>query len=222
MKLIEGRAFRFGDDVNTDVMAPGLYFKAPMAEMARHCLEAVDPQFASTVRPGDIIVAGRNFGVGSAREQAALALTHLQVGAVLAVSFGRIFYRNALNFGLPALVFPAAATVEPGDRLRVDRLDVTDGQTDRHQQRRAGRRVPGPVPSSPTGALVIGDEDRGTAVLGGVLRTQDLDHVGVGRAGLLDGAEVREAGTRESCFGAFELHQEKIGRVFQGADRKPG
>ena len=120
MKVIEGRVFRFGDDVNTDVMAPGLYFKAPMAEMARHCLEAVDPQFASTVRPGDIVVAGRNFGVGSAREQAALALTHLQVGAVLAVSFGRIFYRNALNFGLPALVFPAAATVEPGDRLRVD------------------------------------------------------------------------------------------------------
>lgn len=120
MKVIEGRAWVFGDDVNTDVMAPGLYFKAPMAEMARHCLEAIDPAFAAGVRPGDIVVAGRNFGVGSAREQAAMALTHLGVGAVLAVSFGRIFYRNALNFGLPALVFPAAGTVLAGDLLRID------------------------------------------------------------------------------------------------------
>ena len=131
MKVIEGRAFRFGDDVNTDVMAPGLYFKAPMAEMARHCLEAIDPEFAASVRPGDIIVAGRNFGVGSARGQAALALVHLGVGAVLAGSFGRIFYRNALNFGLPALVFPAAATVEPGDLLRVDPVagHITNART---------------------------------------------------------------------------------------------
>ena len=120
MKVIEGRAWGFGDDVNTDVMAPGLYFKSPMDVMARHCLEAVDPAFASGVRPHDIIVAGRNFGVGSAREQAAMALAHLGVGAVLAASFGRIFYRNALNFGLPALVFPAAGTVSAGDRLRVD------------------------------------------------------------------------------------------------------
>ena len=120
MNLIEGRAWVFGDDINTDVMAPGLYFKASMEEMARHCLEAINPDFPGEVRPGDIIVAGRNFGMGSAREQAAIALTHLGVGAVLAVSFGRIFYRNALNFGLPALTFPGAATVLPGDRLRVD------------------------------------------------------------------------------------------------------
>lgn len=120
MRVIEGRAWVFGDDVNTDAMAPGLYFKSPMAEMARHCLESVDPAFAAGVQPGDIVVAGRNFGVGSAREQAAMALTHLGVGAVLAVSFGRIFYRNALNFGLPALVFPAAATVAAGDPLRID------------------------------------------------------------------------------------------------------
>jgi 3-isopropylmalate/(R)-2-methylmalate dehydratase small subunit len=101
-------------------MAPGLYFKLPMAEMARHCLEAIDPAFPASVKPGDIVVAGRNFGVGSAREQAAMALTHLGVGAVLATSFGRIFYRNALNFGLPALVFPGAGTVIAGDLLRID------------------------------------------------------------------------------------------------------
>lgn len=120
MKIISGRVFVFGDDINTDVMAPGLYFKAPMAEMARHCLEAVDPAFAGAVRPGDIVVAGRNFGVGSAREQAAMALTHLGVGAVLARSFGRIFYRNALNFGLPVLVFPEAGLIRPGEVLAID------------------------------------------------------------------------------------------------------
>lgn len=120
MKLISGRVFVFGDDINTDVMAPGLYFKASLAEMARHCMEAVDPAFASAVRPGDIVVAGRNFGVGSAREQAAMALTHLGVGAVLARSFGRIFYRNALNFGLPVLVFPEAGLIRPGEVLAVD------------------------------------------------------------------------------------------------------
>ena len=120
MKPIEGRAWLFGDNINTDALAPGLYFKAPMDEMARHCLETIDPGFARAVRPGDIVVAGRNFGAGSAREQAVLALTHLAVGAVLAVSFGRIFYRNALNFGLPALIFPEAGTVLAGDLLRID------------------------------------------------------------------------------------------------------
>jgi 3-isopropylmalate/(R)-2-methylmalate dehydratase small subunit len=119
MKAIEGRVWLFGDGVNTDAMAPGLYFKSSMDEMARHCLEAEDPQFARGVRPGDVIVAGRNFGVGSAREQAVMALTHLGVAAVLAASFGRIFYRNALNFGLPALTFPDTATVRAGDVLRV-------------------------------------------------------------------------------------------------------
>jgi 3-isopropylmalate/(R)-2-methylmalate dehydratase small subunit len=118
--VVRGRAWVFGDAVNTDVMAPGIYFKAPFEELARHCLEAVNPDFAREVRPGDIVVAGRNFGVGSAREQAAMALRHLGVGAVLAVSFGRIFYRNALNFGMPALFFPAAGEIHAGDEVEVD------------------------------------------------------------------------------------------------------
>lgn len=120
MSAINGRAWIFGDDVNTDIMAPGLYFKSPMSEMAKHCMEAIDPDFAPKVRPGDIVVAGRNFGIGSAREQAAMALQHLGVGAVLAQSFGRIFYRNALNFGIPAIIFPAAAEISPGDELQID------------------------------------------------------------------------------------------------------
>ena len=120
MSTISGRSWVFPDDVNTDVMAPGLYFKSPMSEMARHCMEAIDPEFASRVQKGDIVVAGLNFGIGSAREQAAMALQHLGVGAILARSFGRIFYRNALNFGVPVLVFPGAADVSAGDHLRVD------------------------------------------------------------------------------------------------------
>ncbi len=116
---ISGRAWVFGDNVNTDVMAPGLYFKSPMAEMAKHCMEAVAPEFAGSVQPGDIVVGGRNFGIGSAREQAAMALQYLGVGAVLAPSFGRVFYRNTLNFGIPALWLPADMIVEPGDCLHV-------------------------------------------------------------------------------------------------------
>ena len=117
---IVGRAWVFGDEINTDTMAPGLYFKESMAVMAQHCLEAIDPDFAPNVRPGDIVVAGRNFGVGSAREQAAMAFRELGVGAILAQSFSRIFYRNAINFGLPVLTLPADAAIEAGDELRVD------------------------------------------------------------------------------------------------------
>ncbi len=118
--LIEGRAWVFGDNVNTDVMAPGLYFKSSMSVMAKHCLEALNPRFAQAVRPGDIVVGGANFGVGSAREQAPMALQHLGVGAVLAKSYGRIFYRNALNFGIPALFFPDVDEVTTDDQLRVN------------------------------------------------------------------------------------------------------
>ena len=92
-----GRAWVFGDSVNTDVLAPGAYIKGPLEELARHCLESVDPDFAPKVQPGDVVVGGENFGMGSSREQAAIALKMLGVKAVLAKSFARIFYRNALN-----------------------------------------------------------------------------------------------------------------------------
>ena len=120
MNEIQGNAWTFGDGINTDVMAPGLYFKSPMEVMARHCMEAIDPDFAGRIAPGDIVVAGRNFGIGSAREQAPMALQHLGVGAILAESYGRIFYRNALNFGIPTLIFPQAGEIAPGDALTID------------------------------------------------------------------------------------------------------
>jgi 3-isopropylmalate dehydratase small subunit len=117
---IIGKAWVFGDEMNTDNMAPGIYFKEPIEVLAQHCLEAVNPDFAKQVQPGDVVVGGRNFGVGSAREQAAMAFRELGVSAILAESFSRIFYRNAINFGLPLLLFPAAKEINPGDALAVD------------------------------------------------------------------------------------------------------
>jgi len=115
-----GRAFTFGDDINTDVLAPGLYMRGGIEALAAHCLEAVDPDFAGRVTPGDVVVAGDNFGIGSSREQAAEALKHLGVGAVIARSFGGIFFRNAINLGLAAVACPEADRIRAGDAVSVD------------------------------------------------------------------------------------------------------
>jgi 3-isopropylmalate dehydratase small subunit len=120
---IEGRVWKFGHNVDTDVMAPGRYISLPIAQMAPHCLEVLDPRFAKEVERGDVVVAGRNFGCGSSREHAPQALKILGVGCVLAESFARIFYRNAIAIGLPVLPVGGLGlweTVEPGDRLAVD------------------------------------------------------------------------------------------------------
>jgi len=125
-----GRAFVFGDSVNTDALAPGVYMKHPIATIAQHCLESVDPTFAAAVRSGDVVVAGRGFGIGSSREQAAEALKHLGVAAVLARSFGGIFYRNALNLGLPVLVCDVVDGISAGDLVHVDAATgVIDNKT---------------------------------------------------------------------------------------------
>jgi 3-isopropylmalate/(R)-2-methylmalate dehydratase small subunit len=115
-----GRAWVYGSNIDTDVLAPGYLMKLSPDELAKHCLGAIDPDFAREVQPGDYVVAGANFGIGSSREQAAVSLKLLGVAAVLAPSFARIFYRNALNLGLPALYFPDADKIAKGDALRVD------------------------------------------------------------------------------------------------------
>jgi len=117
---MSGRVWKFGDNVDTDVLAPGAFMKGSVEELARHCLESVDPQFAAGVQPGNYVVAGRNFGVGSSREQAAQVLKLLGVAAVLAPSFAGIFYRNACNLGLAALLSSSVDRIEGGQQLAVD------------------------------------------------------------------------------------------------------
>jgi 3-isopropylmalate/(R)-2-methylmalate dehydratase small subunit len=114
------RAWAFGDNLDTDVIAPGRYMKFGIEEIAQHCLESVSPAFAKEVQPGDIVVGGRNFGAGSSREQAPEALKHLGVAALIAESFAGLFYRNAINLGLPALLCARAKRIRDGDRLDVD------------------------------------------------------------------------------------------------------
>jgi 3-isopropylmalate/(R)-2-methylmalate dehydratase small subunit len=114
------KAWVFGDNIDTDVIAPGRYMKFGIDEIARHCLEAVNPDFSRQVTKGDIIVAGRNFGCGSSREQAPAALKHLGIAALIAESFAGLFYRNALNLGLPALVCSGAKRIRHGDGLSID------------------------------------------------------------------------------------------------------
>lgn len=114
------RTWVFGDNVTTDSLAPGAYMKLGIAEIARHCLESVEPSFAATVSRGDFVVGLRNFGAGSSREQAPEALRHLGVAAVLAQSYGGIFYRNAINLGLPVLVCADTGRIGAGDVLEVD------------------------------------------------------------------------------------------------------
>lgn len=114
------RARVFGDDLDTDQLAPGIYIKLPIEELARHCLEGVSPGFATSVQQGDVIVAGQNFGMGSSREQAAETLHHLGIRAIVAQSFGGIFYRNALNFGIMPLVCAEASSICEGDTIAID------------------------------------------------------------------------------------------------------
>jgi 3-isopropylmalate/(R)-2-methylmalate dehydratase small subunit len=128
------RAWVLGDNVDTDAIAPGRYMKFGIERIAPHCLESVIPGFAGTVEPGDVVVAGRNFGAGSSREQAPAVLKHLGVAALVAESFAGLFYRNALNLGLPAVVCPDARRIGNGERLRVSFEDgeianLTTGET---------------------------------------------------------------------------------------------
>ncbi len=120
MSFIEGRAWTYGDGINTDLLAPSPYLRHSLEEGAPHCLENHDPDFAPNVREGDIFVAGESLGVGSSREYAPHFLKHLGIRAILAKSFARIFYRNSLNLGLPPLVCADTDRIGRHDILRVD------------------------------------------------------------------------------------------------------
>lgn len=118
---LKGKAHKFGDDVNTDYIIAGRYkFKTlDMRELAKHVMEDLDPDFYAKITKGDFIVAGRNFGCGSSREQAPLAIINAEISAVIAKSFARIFYRNSINTGLP-LIECDTDQIDPGDELKVD------------------------------------------------------------------------------------------------------
>jgi len=135
-----GKTFKYPDNVDTDVMIPARYLNTSNArELSSHCMEDIDPEFVKKVAPGDVIVAGWNFGCGSSREHAPLVIKTCGIGCVIAKSFARIFYRNAINIGLPILECEEAAdAIAAGDQVSVDFdtgiiTDVTTGQTFRAQ-----------------------------------------------------------------------------------------
>jgi 3-isopropylmalate dehydratase small subunit len=118
----KGRAWKYGDDVDTDVIIPARYLNtSDPAELAKHCMEDIDANYASRVSPGDFIVAGKNFGCGSSREHAPIAIKASGARAVIARSFARIFYRNSFNMGLPIFEAPdAVGEIDSGDLLALD------------------------------------------------------------------------------------------------------
>ncbi len=120
--MVTGTVFKYGDNVDTDVIIPARYLNSPSAaELAKHCMEDIDAAFVTKVQAGDIMVAGWNFGCGSSREHAPMAIQASGIRCVIAASFARIFYRNSINIGFPILECPeAAAEIAAGDRVSVD------------------------------------------------------------------------------------------------------
>jgi 3-isopropylmalate/(R)-2-methylmalate dehydratase small subunit len=119
------RVWKFGPDIDTDALAPGAFMKLGIEGIAPHCLEAVRPEFAGQVQPGAVIAAGPNFGIGSSREQAAAALVHLGVKAVIAPSFSGLFFRNAFNLGLLLLTTPDAEQLAEAEQVELDLQTLT-------------------------------------------------------------------------------------------------
>ncbi|MBA7467004.1 2,3-dimethylmalate dehydratase small subunit [subsurface metagenome] len=131
--MLKGRVFKFGDNISTDHIVPGrlAHLRSNLPELAKHVMEDADPSFASRVKAGDFIVAGNNFGLGSSREHAPLVIKMAGVSAILAKSVARIFFRNAINLGLPVLLCDTAL-IDDGDELEVDLAagtveDITNG-----------------------------------------------------------------------------------------------
>jgi 3-isopropylmalate/(R)-2-methylmalate dehydratase small subunit len=154
MSTFQGRVHRFGDEVNTDVILPGRYLALRKPEeLGRHCMEGLDPDFVNRVKPGDILAVGRNFGCGSSREHAVIALKAAGVAAIVAHSAARIFFRNAVNLGLPVLLCPeGAAALQDGGEARIDLDSMTVAQG-----------------SASWRALPLGDEVRAILAAGGLV-----------------------------------------------------
>ncbi len=138
MMIIRGRVWKYGDDVDTDVIIPGKYLRTTDVNVfAQHAMEGIDPTFSP--QEGDVIVAGNNFGCGSSREQAVLALKHAKIGCVVARSFARIFFRNAINVGLPIIQADVVDLVENGDEIEID---LSQGLIKTHDNAVQGVKLP--------------------------------------------------------------------------------
>ncbi len=120
MNVIEGTAWKFGDNVDTDVIVPGKYLIGDLTDIASHVMDGIRPGFAALVSQGDVIVGGRNFGTGSSREMAPRAIQAAGIEAIVAESFARIFFRNCINVGLVPVECPTATAIEEGQRVRID------------------------------------------------------------------------------------------------------
>ncbi|MCI8839211.1 MAG: 3-isopropylmalate dehydratase [Oscillospiraceae bacterium] len=120
--MIRGKVWKFGDDINTDIISPGEYMDASYEEIGKHAMERAFPGFADAIEQGDIIVAGKNFGPGSSRETAQIALLYAGVGGVIAKDFARIFFRNCINVGFPVVTFDGTDELNQGDEIVVDLL----------------------------------------------------------------------------------------------------
>ena len=119
-ETIRGKVHKFGDNINTDLINPAQYMELSLQEMIAHAMEGANPDFAAKVKPGDIMVAGKNFGSGSSRETAPMIIKGCGISVVIAEFFARIFYRNAINIGLKVLICPTAGQINDGDALEVD------------------------------------------------------------------------------------------------------
>jgi 3-isopropylmalate/(R)-2-methylmalate dehydratase small subunit len=123
MSVIEGRVWKFGDDIDTDAIVPGKYLIQEISEIARHIMDGTRPGFADLVRPGDVIVGGANFGTGSSRDPAVKGLQAAGVQAIVAESFARIFFRNCINAGLAPVECAAAGRIQEGQVVQIDLLE---------------------------------------------------------------------------------------------------
>lgn len=120
MSIITGRVLKYGDNINTDIISPPQYMELSIEDSAQYAMSAIDPEFSTKVKKGDIVVAGDNFGSGSSRETSPLTLKYLGVGAIVAKFFARIFYRNAINLGIPVVECEEADKISDNDVIEID------------------------------------------------------------------------------------------------------
>lgn len=139
--IIKGRVWKYGDNINTDIISPGQYMSMPIEEQAKHSMEAIDPDFPSKIQPGDLLVVGDNFGSGSSRETAQSVLKHLGVGAIVGNFFARIFFRNCINTGIPVVEIGDTSKISEGDEIQINLLEgVVTNLSDQEQYK--GTKLP--------------------------------------------------------------------------------